>query len=452
MATPKAIIAHRFGFGPRDGKLPLYPPASRLDKPDRMLKTFAAQGSSDAFAWLAEIRKISDSAAAGDDAARKQRQAALAEASRRALVNARLELARAVQSDDSYRERLVRFWADHFTVVARRTLQRPLMTPFADDVARGHLAGSFAGMLRAATTHPVMLGYLDQTGSVGPQSQFGQRRKRGLNENLARELLELHTLGIEGGYTQTDVRQAALLLTGLSANDTDGTVYLPNRAEPGAETILGKSYGGNRKARIDDIYQFLDDLAVHPATARHMAWKLAVHFVSDTPDPALVADLAAIWRRTDGNLLAVSTALTEHPAAQKPDLEKARQPFDYIVAALRALGTSGAQIMDWRDPVLRRTALRPMTAMGQTWQQPNGPDGWEEAFDRWITPQALATRIDWAMQMPRRLRDKLPDARKFVDLALGDLADDQLIRLVGRAETNIEGVGLVLASPQFNRR
>lgn len=452
MATPKAIIAHRFGFGPGNGKLPLYPPADRLDKPDRMLKTFAAQGSADAFAWLAEIRKISDSAAAGDDAARKQRQAALAEASKRALVNARLELARAVQSDDSYRERLVRFWADHFTVVARRTLQRPLMTPFADDVARGHLAGSFAGMLRAAATHPVMLGYLDQTGSVGPQSQFGQRRKRGLNENLARELLELHTLGIEGGYTQTDVRQAALLLTGLSANDTDGTVYLPNRAEPGAETILGKSYGGNRKARIDDIYQFLDDLAVHPATARHMAWKLAVHFVSDTPDPALVADLAAIWRRTDGNLLAVSTALTEHPAAQKPALEKARQPFDYIVAALRALGTSGAQIMDWRDPVLRRTALRPMTAMGQTWQQPNGPDGWEEAFDRWITPQALATRIDWAMQMPRRLRDKLPDARKFVDLALGDLADDQLIRLVGRAETNIEGVGLVLASPQFNRR
>ncbi len=449
MATPEGIAAHRFGFGPRAGKLPVYPPASRLGKTDRMLKAHPGQTTAEAQAWQVALRDLAGDTAPAGGMTRKDLMRA---AGKRALVNARLELARAVDADDSYRERLVRFWADHFTVAARRTPQRPLVTPFADEAVRPHLAAPFARMLRAAITHPAMLGYLDQTGSVGPDSVFGQRRNRGLNENLARELLELHTLGVDGGYGQTDVRQAALLLTGLTTTPDKGTVYLDNRAEPGAETVLGKRYGGPGKGRIEDIHQLLDDLSVHPATARHLSWKLAVHFVSDTPDPALVADLAAVWIRTGGDLLAVSTALTEHPAASRPALEKARQPFDFIVAALRALDVSGAEILAWRDPALRRFALAPMGAMGQTWQQPNGPDGWEEALDRWITPQALATRIDWAMQMPRRLRDELPDARRFADMALVGMADDDLVRLVARAETNVEGVGLVLASPLFNRR
>jgi uncharacterized protein (DUF1800 family) len=148
----------------------------------------------------------------------------------------------------------------------------------------------------------------------------------------------------------------------------------------------------------------------------------------------------------------VSRALVAHPAANRPALEKARQPFDFIVCALRALGIKGESVAEWDSRTLRRAALLPMATMGQRWQIPNGPDGWEEALGHWITPQALATRIDWAMHMPARLRPDLPDARAFVDEALAGLADDDLRRIVLRAERNAEGVGLVLASPIFNRR
>lgn len=451
MAPPKGLAAHRFGFGPRAGKLPDFAPAARLAKADRMAKVWPGETGEQVLTRLAEgLERVR---APKDDKIRRELRLELqAEAKRRAMINARLELARAVDAEDGYRERLVRFWADHFTVVARSVPQWPMPTAYADDAIRPNIAKPFARMLRAVITHPAMLTYLDQVGSVGPESPQGQRKGLGLNENLARELLELHTLGVEGGYSQTDVRQAALLLTGLTVNGAKGTVYMDRRAEPGAETVLGKSYGGRGEAKIGDIHQLLDDLAVHPATARHIAWKLAVHFVSDQPDPALVADLAAVWTRTGGDLLAVSTALTEHPAAQLPELQKARQPFDFVVAALRALNVNGMQIMEWNDATLRRSALGPMQAMGQRWQFPNGPDGWEEDLNRWITPQALATRIDWSMQIPRRLAGKLPDARRFIDMALTDLADEELVKLVARSETNVEGVGLVLASPLFNRR
>ncbi|WP_323040661.1 DUF1800 domain-containing protein [Gemmobacter sp.] len=451
MATPKGLAAHRFGFGPRAGKLPDFAPAARLDKPDPMLKAWPGETGAEVLARLAAGQdRLKGNK---DDASRRKIRLELQEvAKRRALVNARLELARAVDAKDGFRERLVRFWADHFTVVARSIPTWPVPTAYADEAIRPNIAKPFATMLRAVVTHPAMLAYLDQVYSTGPKSPFGKRKGMGLNENLARELLELHTLGVEGGYDQNDVRQAALLLTGLTVNDTKGTVYLERRAEPGAETVLGKSYGGARDGRIDDIYQLLDDLAVHPATARHIAWKLAVHFVADTPDPGLVTDLATVWTKTGGDLRAVSVALTEHPAALQPQLLKARQPFDFVVAALRALNVTGKQIMDWDERTLRRSALNPMNAMGQRWQFPNGPDGWEEDLSRWITPQALATRIDWSMQIPRRLVKDLPDARSFVDLALTDMADDQLRKLVGRSETNAEGVGLVLASPVFNRR
>lgn len=449
--TPQGLAAHRFGFGPRAGRLPDFAPADRLAKADRMLKAWPGQTGQQVLEMLDTLRETLRTEK-DEERRRALQRGLLRDARRRALVNARLELARAVDADDGYRERLVRFWADHFTVAARRTAERPMPTAFADDAIRPNIAKPFARMLRAVMTHPAMLNYLDQSGSVGPESVYGQRKGRGLNENLARELLELHTLGVGGGYSQTDVRQAALLLTGLGASGAKGTVYIDRRAEPGAETVLGKSYGGARKARIEDIYQLLDDLAAHPATARHIAAKLAVHFVSDTPDPELVEDLAAVWTRTDGDLLAVSAALSAHPAANRPQLEKARQPFDFIVAALRALDVPGKDILQWTDGNLRRVALNPMAAMGQVWQEPNGPDGWEEDLARWITPQALATRIDWGMQMPRRLRDELPDARDFAGLALAGMAGDELRKLVARSETNVEGVGLVLASPQFNRR
>lgn len=452
MPTPDALAHHRFGYGPRSGRLPSRSLAEQVTKAMRATRDFPVPDTAAVLAqhaaWRAELRAHEPGSAPARETRRVLREAANAMIAN----NARLDLARAVQTEDGYAERLVRFWADHFTVRTGNPEARLLISAFADDAIRPHVAGRFSDMLRAAVLHPGMLGSLDQTSSVGPESQMGKRRNLGLNENLGRELLELHTLGVDGGYTQTDVRQTALLLTGLGVNGELGTVFEPRRAEPGAETVLGRSYGGSGKARIEDIHQLLDDLAAHPTTARHLCSKLAVHFVSDTPDPGLVADLLAVWSRTDGDLLAVSIALAEHPAANRPVLEKARQPFDFIVCALRALGIKGEKVAAWNNRTLRRAALAPMASMGQRWQTPNGPDGWEEALDYWITPQALATRINWSMHMPSHLRPDLPDARKFVDDALAGLADDGLRRTVLRAERNAEGVGLVLASPQFNRR
>jgi uncharacterized protein (DUF1800 family) len=270
-----------------------------------------------------------------------------------------------------------------------------------------------------------------------------------LNENLARELLELHTLGVSAGYGQADVRQLAELLTGLTLAPDEGFVFDKGRAEPGAETVLGVEYKGDGVA---PILQMLDDLAVRPETARHLAGKLAVHFVADVPEAGLVAALEATWIRTRGDLAAVTGVLLSHKSAWVPEAGKARQPFDFLVAALRALGVSADQIYGAEGKAFRRMVLDPLADMGQPlWQAP-GPDGWPEAAADWITPQGLAARISWAIEVPERLVTPLPDPRDFVTKALGMRASARLVWAVSAAESVREGVGLTLAAPEFNRR
>jgi uncharacterized protein (DUF1800 family) len=295
-----------------------------------------------------------------------------------------------------------------------------------------------------------MLRYLDQDSSVGPNSRAGRGRAQGLNENLGRELLELHTLGADGPYAQDDVHAVARLLTGHTV-DLGQSVFRINRAEPGIQTILGRRYGGLIRSE-GDLGALLDDLAIHPATATHLAGKLAAHFVADDPPAALVADLAAEWRRSGGDLGRVAAALAGHPLALDAPPEKIRPPFDYLAAALRALGVTGDEVQDWPDNHLRRLALTPMVTMGQTWMGAPSPAGWPDRARDWLTAPALAARIDWAMDAPARLRPALPDARTFVDTALAGRADDRLRRLVAASETNAEGLGLVLSAPAFQRR
>ncbi len=386
---------------------------------------------------------------AGNDTADDQALKAARDALRAAeLGAARAMLARAVDAPDPFRERLVRFWADHFTVLARRAYDGPLVPAFAEDAIRPHVAGRFADLLRAATLHPAMLVSLDQTSSVGPGSRAGQRRGAGLNENLARELIELHTLGVAAAYSQADVRELAELLTGLSVDD-GGFVFLPGRAEPGAETVLGRTYDGRGLAPVLAV---LDDLAARPETAAHIARKLAVHFVADDPDPSLVAAMEAAFAGSGGDLPQVYAAMLDHPAAWDGALSKARQPFDVIAAALKALGFDGAAVLALGDGVFRKRLLLPMQAMGQPLGRPRGPDGWPEAAEAWITPQALAARIGWAMVQPARLLRDLPDPVALARRGLGEAADERLLWAAARAETRDQGVGLVLSSPAFNRR
>jgi uncharacterized protein (DUF1800 family) len=365
-----------------------------------------------------------------------------------ALRGAKASLARAVAAADPLRERLVAFWANHFSVSPRNGTERAFPGILVDEAIRPHVTERFSDMLRAVTTHPAMLIYLNQEASFGPGSPKGQRQKKGLNENLARELMELHTLGVGASYSQDDVRQLAELLTGLAVGP-EGFVFDAKRAEPGAETVLGVTYSGKGEG---PILQALDDLAARPETAAHLARKLAVHFVADEPDPALVTALTDSFRQTGGDLKAVAAVLISHPAAQGAGPGKARQPFDFLVAALRALRVAPDRLVGLEPKVFKRLILDPLEAMGQPFQQAPGPNGWPERQSDWITPQGLAARIDWAMQAPERLVSPLPDPRVVLTQALGNRAGELLIWAVGAAESARDGVGLVLASPEFNRR
>lgn len=450
---PAALAIHRFGFGARNGELPVHAPGDLLAGPDVMAARIPLELPADAMRIVLERRRTQLQAGRLPDAERKATRSAIQRAARdETLLGLRVALARATEAEDYFRERLVRFWADHFTTGWKLRIEMPVISVFTETAIRPHVAGRFADMLKAATLHPMMVRYLDQQSSLGPSSEAARRGKGGVNENLGRELLELHTLGAGSGYSQEDVRQAALLLTGLTLNREGATVFQPARAEPGAEQVLGRSYGSAGKARLADIEALLDDLAAHPATAAHIARKLAVHFISDSPPEDLVSHLTSVYSDSGGDLLAVSLALTQHPAAADPALHKARQPFDFIAASLRALNIGADEIFSWNVRRLTQAAVAPLSAMGQPWVTPPGPDGWEEGMESWITPQGLAARIDWGLSVAPLLRRKLPDARAFVATALPGLTGGDLAALVARAETNAEGVALVLASPQFNRR
>lgn len=371
------------------------------------------------------------------------------------LATFRAHLARGIETRDGFRERLTQFWADHFTVRARNGLMRHYVTPYVEETIRSNVAGRFADMLRAAVTHPMMLLYLDQVQSVGPNSLVA-RDGRGLNENLAREVLELHTLGVDGPYGQQDVRQLAELFTGLSWGIDQGFWFRPRYAEPGAETVLGVTYGP--EAALEPVHAVLDDLAAHPATARHLATKLAKHFVSDVPSPDLIDVMTRAYLAFDGALLPVYEAMLRHPAAWTRGIEagpgaaKVMQPFQYVQSALRGVGALGDALLSADRQATVRHLLRPLLYMGQDWERPDGPDGLPETSDAWITPQGMAARIDWAFRAPSALLGDLPDPRAAVRHILGKDAPQTVVFAAGAAEDRVEGIGVILTSAAFQRR
>lgn len=435
-AAPLTAAAMLAGLSTADDMAGRYPGPGL----DAILPVMAASDD-----LLKVFRRTDDPARART--ARAAYRADLARLQAMAQQAARTTIARALDAPDGLRERLAWFWADHFTTVPRARREAALPAALLQEAIRPNLSGPFATLATAAITHPAMLIYLDQTRSFGPNSRLGQRRGKGLNENLAREVLELHTLGAGAAYSQFDVRQMAELLTGLTLGKT-GFQFDKRRTEPGAETVLGVDYSGDT---LEAVHQVLADLARHPATATHIARKLAVHFVSDTPPPAVLAALSQAWVETGGDLLTVYAALLAH-AGDTPRAAKARQPIDFIVAALRALGVTGADVMALEDRIFRRLVLQPMADMGQPWQAAPGPDGWPEDAQAWITPQGMAARITWAMGAPQKLIRPLPDPMAMLQRALGPRASSALRWAVPRSESQAQAIGLVLASAEFNRR
>jgi uncharacterized protein (DUF1800 family) len=426
-----------------------------LSGPDTMARRFAIEGFGPLRARSGELSRLRKKYRGATDktglrdGVKKLRRATRAEAANWYTQT----LLRWVNTPTGFRERLVAFWADHFTARGKNLILRSATAAYVEEAIRPNISGTFADLLIATTTHPLMLHYLDQASSVGPASRVAtaSRRLKGLNENLAREVMELHTLGVDGPYTQQDVRQLAELFTGLAVSQKSGFVFRPKFAEPGPETILGKSYGGD-PAKLEPILQALRDLATHPATARHIAQKLAVHFVADTPDPGLVQHLEGRFNDTGGNLLAVSSALLEHPSSWEEKLNNVKPPADFIASACRAVGLDTDRLDELSLRVVNRLFGGPLEMMGQPWMQPNGPDGWAEDDAAWITPQGISTRLSWALSVPQMLRRDLPNPREFVSAALGPFAPPSVHFAASAAESKADAIGLVLTAPAFQRR
>lgn len=443
-----SLAAIRFGYGlhpeqsaPKDAD-DLLAQVRRHNRNPRLPKIAAWE---DRFALLKSYRKANKAEinGTGSMASRKKIQEQMQRLRGR---DAKALLEAPLRSGDGFSERLVTFWADHFTVAARGRILSLALPHYIVNAVRPHIGGTFSTLLRSVILHPAMLVYLDQNSSVGPNSMTGRIKARGLNENLARELLELHTLGVNAGYGQEDVRQLAELLTGLQVTP-EGFQFNRSWAEPGSETVLGKTYGGGR-AQLDDVLNALDDLAMNPATAKHLAQKLAVHFVADNPPSDLVDHVTARYQASGGDLLATYEALLDHPSAWQSDLSKVKPPADYVISAARAVGLKrfGQTVKDLRGGV-----LQPLVSMGQAVFQSPGPDGWPEEASHWVTPATLAARIEWAANLARAYANDV-DPRAFVDTALGGLASDEVVFAAGGAETKWEGVAVVLVSPEFNRR
>lgn len=336
-------------------------------------------------------------------------------------------------------ERWVGFWANHFSVAATKGTTLGLVWPYEREAIRPHATGRFGDMLRATTVHPAMLLYLDNAQSIGPNSRAGQRRSRGLNENLARELLELHTVGVQGGYTQADVTALAQLLTGWSLDRASGeSRFNPQLHEPGPKQVLGQRYPEGPQA----LDMLLADLARHPATARFVCTKLACHFVTDDPPAALVDALVGRFRSSDGDLLALAEALFGHDLAwQAQAPPKFKRPEDLVLSAHRML----------QLPVVQTERL--VTAVAQMGQPPGrapSPQGWPDRTEDWLAPDALWKRTEWAAAFARQ--HGKTDARQLAAQSLGaDLGVDTQ-RQIERADSGAQALALLLASPEFQRR
>jgi len=363
----------------------------------------------------------------------------------RAEALARLQ--RAMISDSGFVERLVVFWSNHFCISANKgELARIWAGSFEREAIRPHALGRFGDMLKAVEQHPAMLFFLDNQQSLGPDSRAGQNRKRGLNENLAREIMELHTLGVGGGYTQNDVTSLARVITGWTFAGRQGELGTPgsfvfnaNAHQPGAQLLLGKTYENNGVGQGEAA---LEDIARHPSTAKFIATKFARHFVADDPPPALVARLQEVFRKSDGDLKALAAALVDSDEAWRAPPTKMRSPYEFLVASGRLL----SQIPD--DP---SRYLGGLNLLGQPLWTPAGPNGFPDTNAAWAAPEGMKLRLDISAQMASRLGDAI-DPRDLLELAAADAASPETRRTIERAESRQQALALLLMSPEFQRR
>lgn len=471
MSVPMpALAAHRFGLGEAD---------------------LGAVGT-DAIAWLraqigpADVQQpVADGRSPADaladtatglrlQAAARGQRAESDEQALRASVRAdqRARLATAATTTRPFAERLAMFWTNHFTVSLGKGSVRGIVGAFEREAIRPHIAGRFVDLLRASTMHPAMLRYLDNHLSAGPDSRVVQRLARraqaaaredaasdaarpprvtGLNENLARELLELHTLGAAhaagghgpwGGYTQADVTALAAVLTGWRGAGHPGANAAGFQADwhqPGRHTVLGHSLDSGPQG----LEEALQMLARHPSTARFIGTKLARHFVADDPPPALVDRLARAFRDSDGDLPRVYDALLAAPEAWQPQPAKLKTPEEFVVSAARLLRLGRG--------LVQRAPDAGLGTLGQRLHAAPSPAGWPDRAEEWLGPEALWQRVEWASRVADRLGTQV-DARALAQSSLGPLLGTATRQQIERAADAPQALALLLMAPEFQRR
>lgn len=459
-AREPASAANRFGIGARPGEL------AGMGDPRGWLKAqlrgdAGASRFADLPSSLDYLRRENEfylqrreSKRTGDAAPKPgplYRRALLQELDRRTRI--------AVASEAGLAERLARFWSNHFAISVDKRPAALYAAPMEREAIRPNLFGRFSDLLLAVETHPGMLRYLDNVRSVGADSPLAMRARRrggerkrelGLNENLAREILELHTLGVDGGYAQDDVVELARAITGWGvpaardwqrATPSSDFVFRAAAHEGGARRVLGKRYADAGEAQGRGI---LADLAVHPATARHVCHKLARHFVADRPPPALVERMAATWRASDGDLPSVYRTLIDSDEAWSPQARKFKTPEDFLLSALRATGSASIGAPQRQYDLLNR--------MGQPSFTPRSPAGFADEAAEWSGADALWKRVQAAQLLAEAAPQARIDPSAIAHGIFAGTLDAETAAALRRAESPRDGLALLFASPAFQWR
>jgi uncharacterized protein (DUF1800 family) len=476
LSTDAAIAANRFGYGARPGDLdrlgshardsllvqlkgaaPLLDDASLPSSRGLLARVAALRAEAQQDRRDAMEAAVPDAAPAPGTAQAEQ-AAKLGKLIRETFAPAyaadvAARARAAIGSERDFLERLVHFWSNHFAVSVDKVAVLGIAGTLEREAIRPHVLGSFADMLLAVEQHPAMLLYLDNAQSIGPDSLVARQANRrgrdlGLNENLGREILELHTLGVDAGYTQQDVRALASMITGWSIGGGEGRlrdgeagvfIFRAGFHEPGAQQLLGRRYA---EGGLEQGSAALRDLAVDAHTARHVSSKLARHFVADDPPASLVERLTRAWLDSRGQLPAVYRALLDAPEAWRQPLAKFKTPTDYIYSSYRALSLPFAN---------RPADIRLFDLLGQRSFAPGSPAGWPDRSVDWDGSSALLKRLEWAQQMGQRLGSSR-DAGKLAQAALGPVLSGDTRGAIARAQDGAQALALLLAAPEFMRR
>jgi len=358
------------------------------------------------------------------------------------LDEAKVRTETALTAEIGFAERLVWFWSNHFCISADKI--QSMSGAYEREAIRPGVLGRFTDLLLAVESHPAMLHYLDNARSIGPDSMAGRNRGKGLNENLAREILELHTLGVRTGYSQDDVISFANVLTGWTLVPPGGDpqrggefTFNPRLHEPGGQTVLGKRY---EQEDAEQGRAVLRDLAAHPATATHVATKLVRHFVADEPPPPLVEQMAKTFRDTEGDLKQVAITMVSSDDAWRGSPSKLKRPSEWGVGMVRATGITVV------DPT-RFTAGQEL--LGEGLWRPSAPKGYPDDEASWI--DGIGRRLDIANNFAERVA-ATADPQGIIEDVFASQIAPEVKQAVGRAESRQQALALLFMSADFQRR